>query len=85
MSRKYKIGDKVEIRSETPALNSCGQRTGYNIEKYSIGKIDDYNDRYTSKIEDDYAKIKIVSGDVGLRGKEVWIKASDFSNVVKKY
>lgn len=85
MSRKYKIGDRVEINADTPALNSYGQSTGYNIDKYSEGVVTGYNDRYSSRIEDDYAKIKIKCGDEELKDKEVWIKSADFHHISIKY
>jgi hypothetical protein len=85
MSRNYNIGNKVEIYADTQALNPYGQATGHTINKYSLGIVTGYNDKYTSETDDDFAKIKITSGDKELEGKEVWVKSTDFSHITKKY
>lgn len=83
----FRIGDLVEIVRKTRALNQYGQPIGSGeyIDAYSHARVVAYNDRYTENVSDDFIKVKIVSGDDDLKGKEVWIAAKDFQKVDKVY
>lgn len=85
MSRAYQIGYKVKIIKDTPSLNSYGQSLGYLINTGSIGIVTGYNDKYNYDDNDDFAQIKILSGDPDLINKEVWVKSIDFKNIIKIY